>query len=274
MRAALPAQGDRLQEFAMIKTIALLVLVGFWASGDRSAAAADTSASPLLVELFTSEGCSSCPPADVWLQQIDAAQPVPGVRLIVLSEHVDYWNHDGWKDPFSSAFISDRQSDYVRALGLKSPYTPQVIVDGSSDLRISDAQQVEQTFQKAATTPKLPIRILAATLDPKNPDMVRVQVEVQGNSINRNADLYEVVALDHAESQVLRGENSGKHLTHVAVMQNLTKIGRLEKGKNFSREVETKLKPGTDPSNVRLIIFAQEAGPGRVLGAALEEGIH
>ena len=109
---------------------------------------------------------------------------VPGVRLIVLSEHVDYWNHDGWKDPFSSAFISDRQSDYVRALGLKSPYTPQVIVDGSSDLRISDAQQVEQTFQKAATIPKLPIRILAATRDPKNSDMVRVQVEVQGNSIN------------------------------------------------------------------------------------------
>jgi hypothetical protein len=258
----------------MIRTIAVLILVGFSAAGERSWAASDSSASPLLVELFTSEGCSSCPPADVWLQQIDAAQPVPGVQLIVLSEHVDYWNHDGWRDPFSSSLISDRQSAYVRALGLKSPYTPQVIVDGTADLQISDAQQVEQTFQKAATIPKFSIRILKAALDPKNPAVVRVQVEVQGNSANRNADLYEVVALDHAESQVLRGENSGKHLTHVAVLENLTKIGRLEKGKTFSREVEAKLKPGTDPSNVRLIVFAQEPGPGRVLGAALEEGIH
>src|ERR1700733_3604437 len=232
-------------------------------AAERFGAADATPTAPVLVELFTSEGCSSCPPADALVERMDSLQPVPGVQLIVLSEHVDYWNHDGWKDPFSSASISDRQSDYVRALGLKSPYTPQVIVDGSSDLRLSDPQQVEQTFQKAATIPKLPIRILVATRDPKNSDMVRVQVEVQGNSITRNADLYEVVALDHAESQVLRGENSGKHLTHVAVMQNLTKIGRLEKGKDFSREVETKLKPGTDPSNVRLIIFAQEAGPGR-----------
>ena len=258
----------------MMKTIAILILVGFSAAADRSWAATDSSASPLLVELFTSEGCSSCPPADVWLQQIDAAQPVPGVRLIVLSEHVDYWNHDGWKDPFSSSWISDRQSAYVRALGLKSPYTPQVIVDGTTDLQLSDAQQVEQTFQKAATTPKLSIRILQAAVDPKNPGVVRVQVEVQGNSTNRSADIYEVVALDHAESQVLRGENSGKHLTHVAVMENLTKIGRLEKGKTFSREVETKLKPGTDPGNVRFIVFAQEPGPGRVLGVALEEGVH
>jgi hypothetical protein len=257
----------------MIKTFAIWILVGFFAAGGLAWAAADPSA-PVLVELFTSEGCSSCPPADVWLQQIDAAQPVPGARLIVLSEHVDYWNQDGWKDPFSSSLISDRQSGYVRALGLKSPYTPQVIVDGTADVRISDPRQVEQTFQKAATLPKLSIRILRAAVDPNNPDVVRVQVEVSSNAANGKADVYEVVALDHAESQVLRGENSGKHLTHVAVLENLTKIGRLEKGKNFSREVETKLKPGTDPGRVRLIVFAQEPGPGRVLGAALEQGIH
>ena len=178
----------------MLEVMRYLCVIAF-AIGVPLALAADRPV-PVVVELFTSEGCSSCPPADVWLQQIDAAQPVPGVRLIVLSEHVDYWNHDGWKDPFSSASISDRQSDYVRALGLKSPYTPQVIVDGTADVRINDAQQVEQTFQKAATIPKLSIRILTAAVDPKNPGVVRVQVEVQGNAITRNADLYEVVALD------------------------------------------------------------------------------
>ena len=232
-----------------------------------------TAVVPVLVELFTSEGCSSCPPADAWLMQMDTAQPVTGAHLIVLSEHVDYWNHDGWKDPYSSSLVTERQGDYAHAFRLDSPYTPQVVVNGTVNLNLSDSQHIRQTLQQAATASTLPVTITSVAIDPGNPGILRAHVEVAGSSTERRADVYEAIALDHAESQVLHGENSGKHLTHVAVVQQFAKIGKIEKGKTFSRAIALKLKPGTDPKNTRLIIFVQEVGPGRVLGAALQDPI-
>jgi len=243
--------------------------------GDNKTAAAvapTADARPVLIELFTSEGCSSCPPADALVRKLDAGQPIPGAQLIVLGEHVTYWDHEGWKDPYSSPALTDRQSAYEQALGRDTAFTPQIIVDGTEEIRNGNTpQQVEEVLQKAKTAPKVPIRIGEITVDNGNPSVLRVHIETGENFANHNADVYVAVALDRVESEVLRGENGGRHLVHVSVVQELRRLGKLPKGRTFAQDVELKLKPGTDPKNLKLMAFVQESGPGKVLGAALRK---
>jgi hypothetical protein len=255
----------------------LLCFQTAWGAGEPTprgessmhAAATTTKVHPVLVELFTSEGCSSCPPADALLQRMDESQPIAGAQLIVLSEHVDYWDRLGWRDPYSSADLTDRQSSYVRALGLATAYTPQFIVDGTVELKSGDQQDNHTILEKAAGAPAIPVRIGSVTVDGGSPTVMRTRIEADGSAERHNADVYVAVALDRAESQVLRGENAGRRLSYVAVVQQIVKVGKLKKGENFGQDVQLKLKPGTDPNNVRLIAFVQEPGPGRLLGAAL-----
>src|SRR5208282_2600477 len=114
------------------------------------------------------------------------------------------------------------------------------------EMRLGDPQQDIKVFQKAVGYPKIPVRI-EVTVDGGNPSVLQTHIEAGGNSDKHDGDIYVAVALDHVESQVLHGENGGRHLTHVAVVQQLTKIGTLSKAKNFDQSVQLKLKPGTDP---------------------------
>jgi hypothetical protein len=226
---------------------------------------------PILVELFTSEGCSTCPPADALLLNMDTSQPVPGAQLIVLSEHVDYWDHDGWRDPNSSHALTERQAAYVRALGLKTAYTPQIIVDGTAEMLIRNPEEAMKVFQNALVMSDIPVHIGEVTVDPANPTTLRAHIDIDGKDDNKDADVYVAVALNRVESEVLRGENKSRHLTHVAVVQQLTKIGSLPKGKSFAEDVQLKVKGGTDTKNTRFVVFVQEAGPGKVLGVDMRK---
>jgi hypothetical protein len=232
------------------------------------ASPADANASqPVLIELFTSEGCSSCPPADIILQRLDDFQPIAGAQLIVLSEHVTYWDHDGWKDPNSSPALTDRQSAYETQLGEKESFTPQFVIDGTREVLINHIQQMEDVLNQAKDEPRIALHLSEVKIDRGDATVLRCHIESGPDEIH-NADIYVAVALNHVESQVLKGENGGKHLVHVAVVEQLVKIGKIAKGKSFAQDVQLKLKPGTDSNNVRVVAFLQESGPGRVLGAA------
>src|SRR2546426_7678566 len=132
----------------------LMILMSF-----AFAALAESPRTPVLVELFTSEGCSSCPPADMLLGRLQQSQPVAGVEVITLSEHVDYWNQLGWTDPFSSAGLTERQRQYAAALRGDGVYTPQIVVDGKSGFVGSDSQKALRAIAEAAKAPKAGVRL-------------------------------------------------------------------------------------------------------------------
>ena len=177
----------------------------------------------MLVELFTSEGCSSCPPADKLLTNLDQTQPIKGVQVIALSQHVDYWNQFGWKDPFSSADFSQRQLEYMRALHTKDVYTPQMIIDGQTEFVGSNLATAREAITKAARSPKADVSIAIKSLAQKSVTLtVRVE-NVPDISRGDTADVMLAITESDLLSKVSKGENSGRELAHSAVTRKLTR---------------------------------------------------
>ncbi len=160
-------------------------------------------ANPILVELFTSEGCSDCPPADAFLRALDSAQPIPGAQLIVLEEHVDYWDDQGWRDPFSSHALTLRQSEYVDRLHVQNgPYTPQMVVDGGEAFVGSDRAQAGRAFAKEVSVPKISVQISSLHVEGG-----KVLAHIDVGALPSKGEVFVAVALDHAAVASLeRGE--------------------------------------------------------------------
>jgi len=219
---------------------------------------------PVLIELFTSEGCSSCPPADRFIEYLDA-QPIAGANLIVLSEHVDYWDRHGWRDPFSSSAVSERQIMYGKKFRIKDVYTPQFVIDGSRESDADDAKIVS-AIRESAGEKKVGVQLRIGQSDAHR---VKVRVETEATASPLiNVDVYLAVALNHAESRVGGGENARRVLTHTAVVRQLMKIGSLKRGEQFSRDVELKTEEFSDQP-LRIIAFLQERESRKVHGAAI-----
>ena len=240
----------------MIRNLVFTGVVVFTFSLAGGQAPQVSTASPVLVELFTSEGCSSCPPADVLLTRLDREQPVPSAHIIVLSEHIDYWNHDGWVDPYSSAALTARQESYVRRFGIDGPYTPEMVVDGRAQFNGSDARAAITAILDAASQPKAMVRIT------RQGDEAQIEAEALPSGRIRKANLYVAWAEESGASDVLRGENKGRRLEYVAIARDLKQIGTVNTNSGFQAKVPLK-------TGLRLIVFLQQPDTGVVLGSAV-----
>ena len=221
---------------------------------------------PVIVELFTSEGCSSCPPADALLARMDKEQPVSNADIIVLEEHVDYWEKGGWHDRFSSSQYTDRQTQYAPRLKFNEVYTPQMIVDGSTQFVGNDAPSAINAVEAAAGKPKIALALANPVVDGH-----RVASSVSAPASDTplpKADLYAVLIDPSETTQVQAGENKGRHLDHVGVVRSMKRIGKLQDlGKGplaFNLTAPSDMQPG----NLRVVVFAQSSDLGPIKGAA------
>ncbi len=214
---------------------------------------------PVVVELFTSEGCSSCPPADALLVQLSQKTP-PGVDLILLGEHVDYWNHDGWSDRFSSSQFTQRQSDYEEHLHVAGPYTPQMVIDGHLQFVGNDVAALKRNLELASTQPK----IAQMSLQWEAGDHLKITVQA---SEKTHAHIFLAVTEDGLTTAISGGENSGQTLQHATVVRELRELGSVKNGP-FDKTVEASRHPGWNAANLKVAVLVQDGDGGPIIGAA------
>lgn len=221
--------------------------------------AAVPAAVPVVVELFTSEGCSSCPSADAALRELETAQSVPGVEVIALGQHVDYWNNLGWKDPFSSAQFTERQRWYAQGFK-EGNYTPQAVVNGQYEFVGSQQRTLAQTVAKAALAPRATVALARAAGG-------ALSVQVSHLPAGTKAASVELALTETGlSSQVGRGENSGRLLRHAAVVRSLRTLGPVGADGTFTSSVPLNLNANWKTSNLRAVVLVQETGSHHVVG--------
>ena len=241
----------------------LAISLTFLAVHMKSHAASPSSVA--IVELFTSEGCSSCPPADSLLSQINLKQTDAGQLIVGISEHVTYWNNLGWKDPYSSAVFTDRQSVYASRLSPEGSYTPQMVLNGRDQFVGSDGPALESALRDDARREHIALHIISSTPTSEGID---VKYAVAGNP-SKPLDIIAVLADDSDRSNVLRGENSGRLLQHVSVARSMARVATARG--DGEQSVHVAFPEGLSTrgdSGHHLILFAQEPNQGAILGAS------
>ena len=238
--------------------------------------ASGAQGTPIIVELFTSEGCSSCPPADDVLARLEKTQPIPGVEIIALGQHVDYWNYLGWSDPFSAHAFSERQGDYARAFARDGVYTPQLIVDGRAEFPGGNGSKAREAIASAGRIPKAVVKLEFAgekqeARRSESAAQLKMRVEkLPAVSAGNTVEVLLALTESNLSTSVTRGENGGRTLAHAPVVRQLSVIGtaNAEAAVAYEGLQALTISRAWKRKNMRAVVFVQESATRRVLGAA------
>lgn len=246
----------------------LLATTPTW--GQAAAAASAEPHHAVLVELFTSEGCSSCPPADGLLRAVNGKRTADGQLIVGLSEHVTYWNQLGWRDRFSSDVFTDRQNRYAEHLHLDEVYTPQMVVNGREQFVGSNGALLKAALQREANARELDLQIVSVHADP---GALSFRFRVGPLTSKRPVEIIAVITDDTDRSEITRGENNGATLEHVAVARLLAPVATVRESEGGEKDGQLPLPsggPGLVGAGHHLVLLAQEPDTGAVLGTAVQ----
>ena len=227
----------------------------------RAQVSTGETASPILVELFTSEGCSSCPPADELLRHINGQKSPQGQLIIGLSEHVTYWNQLGWKDPFSAEQFTARQNEYSSRFHTEGPYTPQMVVNGRSQFVGSDRAGLLAALKQESARSKVHLHLTDAKATGMD---VKYSYLVEGVAPGKSLRLMAVLVDDGDQSSVPRGENAGRTLEHVFVARTLVDLGNVSGDEQKSGSLSLTPELAKSQQAHHLVLFLQQSGLGFV----------
>jgi hypothetical protein len=232
-----------------------------WAShrGQPPAALRGTR-TPVIVELFSSEGCSSCPPADAWLSSLDRSQSVDGVTVLALEEHVDYWDRLGWRDPFGQGAFGERQRGYARVLPDRRVFTPEIVVDGHALVEGDDSDDAARELRASADDPRAKVTVT------RHGDRVTVDASDIPSPGDDVSEIWLAVTESGLASDVATGENAGRRLVHAPIVRVLKKLGAAPSS-TFHGETDAAVDPAWSPRAVRFVAFVQRARSRRIVGA-------
>lgn len=242
-----------------MKKIVLILIAGCLSIGGLYAKGKDPVKGFAVVELFTSEGCSSCPPADELVARFQRENA--GKSLYILAFHVDYWNKLGWKDVFSNESYSRRQYQYSNWLNLGSVYTPQVIVNGKKEFVGSDERSLRSSVQtdlQQSGSARINLEGLKIVYD-------RVSLQYTAEGTAGHDRLVVALVQKSASTQVKRGENGGHTLNHVQIVRNLQTV--MIDGKNTGT-CGIDIPKGLDQSGLEVVAFLQNNDTGEIRAAA------
>lgn len=219
-----------------------------------------TGKSIVLVELFTSEGCSSCPPADQALAFL-TKQDLPDIEVIPLALHVDYWDSSSWRDKFSSHSYTERQQDYARRFKLDSTYTPQMVVDGKTEFVGSNLRAANAAIMESVKAQKGKVEATA--------DKDKLNIKISDLPGHEKATIYVAITEDALASNVTGGENNGSRFEHSSVVRKMMPVSVVDAGTGKAELVaDITADPEWKPENLNIVVFVQEDNSGKIIAVA------